>query len=177
MPALPAGRSPNSLCSVCYNTHQLLSLLCRYYMSTSMMTICFTLIKMCFPFSNGTNIFNLPDVEHTVIKNNSQAIVGRSLFNGGTGKCHGSDQWGNLVSAQTASSRWWPSRERFYNPLYHECREHVDSSHYTQWIKEAQEDKVGERKGRMVEGGGEWGSEREPHTVPFCNQSSGFQHY
>lgn len=47
---------------------------------------------MCFPFYNSKNTFNLPDLEHEVIKDNSQAIVAKGLFNGVTGKCHGTDQ-------------------------------------------------------------------------------------
>lgn len=147
-----------------------------YYILNSIMTVCFTLIMMCFPFYNSKYTFNLPDLEHEVIKNNSQGIVAKGLFNGVTRKRHGTDQWGNLFSAQTASSRWLPSRERFYHPLYHECQEHVDLGQNTQLIKETQKNSnVWRRQGRMVEGGGDWVSDLDHHTVIFSNQSLGFQ--
>lgn len=39
---------------------------------------------MHFPFYNNKGIFNLPDMQHEVIKNDSETIVARAVFNAGT---------------------------------------------------------------------------------------------
>ena len=50
----------------------------------STLTIFFTLIMMCFPFYKNKSILNLPDMGHEVIKNDSETIVARDVFNEGT---------------------------------------------------------------------------------------------
>lgn len=47
----------------------------------SKVTVCFALIMMCFPFYNNKSIFNLLDTGHEVIKNDSETIVARDVFN------------------------------------------------------------------------------------------------
>lgn len=53
-------------------------------MLKSIMTICVTLIMMCSPLYNNKNIFNILDLEHEAIKNNSETIIPRGLSNGGS---------------------------------------------------------------------------------------------
>lgn len=62
------------------------------------MKICVILIRMCLPFCNNKNTFNLPDLGYEVIKINSQATVAQGLFNGGTQRAEG------LVSEGIGSS-------------------------------------------------------------------------
>lgn len=61
-------------------------------MLNSLMTVCFTLIIMCFPFDNSKNILNLPDLEHKVIKNNLRLLLQEACLMDVPGKCHGTDQ-------------------------------------------------------------------------------------
>lgn len=56
------------------------------------MTICFTLIIMCFPSYNSKNIVNLPEWEHKVIKNNSNPLLQEACLMDIPQKCHGTDQ-------------------------------------------------------------------------------------
>lgn len=60
-------------------------------MLNSIMTICFTLILMCFPFYNSKNILNLLDLEHEVIKNNLKLLLQEACLEVPR-KCHSTDQ-------------------------------------------------------------------------------------
>lgn len=128
-----------------YTVYIIYIFLSWYYILNSLMKICVILIRMCLPFCNNKNTFNLPDLGYEVIKINSQATVAQGLFNGGTQRAEGLVSEG-MAPVQTARSRWHPSRERCDHSLswrprpcgfWPQCKANKGNSGTEHWVREA----------------------------------------